>query len=105
MKRNMKKLACTTFAVILTVSLLTACGGSKLSGTYMSQDGFGQVFTFKGNNVTMSAFGISTTGEYEIKGDTIEITYNLFGSDYTWSQPFSKSGKTITISGTPFVKQ
>ena len=36
MKRN-KRLLAILLAVILCVTMLTACGGSKLSGTYHSQ--------------------------------------------------------------------
>lgn len=89
------------FALILTLS---SCGGS-LKGTYASEGLIAQTFTFDGDNVTMSAFGINVTGKYKISGDQITITYSLLGMDNTWTQSFSKSGKTITIGGTAFAKQ
>ena len=52
----------------------------------------------------MSAFGINANGTYVIDGDSIRITYSLLGMEYTWSQPFSKSGSSIYIGGTEFVK-
>ena len=61
MKRTFKKLTCSLVTVVLTVALLTACGGKRLSGTYLSQDGFGQQFTFKGNKVTMSSGSTAQT--------------------------------------------
>ena len=73
MKRN-KRLLAILLAVIMCVTMLTACGGSKLSGTY------------------------------RIDGDQIIITYNLLGQEYTWEQSFSQSGNVINIGGTEFKK-
>ncbi len=95
-------------AVILTVMLLvslTACGSSTLKGTYTSQSLISQTFTFDGNNVTMSAFGVNACGTYKILGNQIEITYSMLGSEYTWTQPFSQSGNAINIGGTDVVRQ
>ena len=96
---------CIALIVLAAALLLTSCGGDRLSGTYSSEGFVAQTFTFSGDSVTMSAFGINANGTYKIEGDTITISYTLFGSDYVWSQPFSKSGNAITISGTRFVKQ
>lgn len=52
-----------------------------------------------------AAFGINVSGKYNISGDQITITYSLLGMENTWTQSFSKSGKTITIGGTDFTKQ
>lgn len=98
-----KKMLALLLALLLMLSLCS-CGG-KLKGTYTSEGLFAQTFTFDDNNVTMSAFGLNASGTYKIKDDQIEITYSLLGSDYTWSQPFSKSGSTINIGGTDFKKQ
>ena len=59
-KRNMRLLS-ALLAVILYATILTACGGSKLDGTYHSQGLISQSFTFDGDEVTMSAFGINAT--------------------------------------------
>lgn len=72
-KRNIRLLS-ALLAVILCVTMLAACGGSKLSGTY------------------------------RIDGDQIIITYNLLGQEYTWEQSFSQSGNVINIGGTEFKK-
>lgn len=90
---------------ILAILLLTGCGGSKLKGVYKSQDMFAQTFIFDGDNVTMSAFGISATGPYEIKNGNIYIKYNLFGQDEIWEQSFYQEGKKIYIGGTEFKKE
>ena len=60
-KRNIRLLS-ALLAVILCVTMLTACGGSKLDGTYHSQGLISQSFTFDGDQVTMSAFGINASG-------------------------------------------
>lgn len=95
-------------ALLLTlffVFSVSACGGNSLDGTYVSRDMFSQTFTFDGDKVTMSAFGVDASGIYKISGGQIKITYSLFGQDYTWQQPFSKSGSIINIGGTDFEKQ
>lgn len=101
-----RALVCVLALVLLTTAL-TACGGSSsnLSGTYRSNDLIAQAFTFSGDSVMMSAFGINANGHYKISGDTIEITYSLFGMDYTWSQSFFRDGSSIFIGGTEFIKQ
>lgn len=96
---------CTLIAFVLILALLlTACSGG-LNGTYVSQGLVSQTFTFSGDTVTMSAFGLNASGTYRIDGDQIVISYNMFGQDYSWAQPFSRSGNTITIGGTEFKKQ
>ena len=94
MRTNVKlRLLSVLLAVVLCATMLTACGGSKL-----------QSFTFDGDQVTMSAFGVNASGTYRIEGDQIIITYSLFGQEYTWEQSFSQSGNVINIGGTEFEK-
>ena len=72
-------------------------------GSYLSTDGFNQVFTFYGDNrVTMSAFGIESDGIYTIKNGRIYISYDLFGGN-VWNPTFSMDGTSIYIAGTEFV--
>ena len=98
MRTNVKlRLLSVLLAVVLCATMLTACGGSKLDGTYHSQGLISQSFTFDGDQVTMSA-------TYRIEGDQIIITYSLFGQEYTWEQSFSQSGNVINIGGTEFKK-
>ena len=105
MRTNVKlRLLSVLLAVVLCATMLTACGGSKLNGTYHSQGLISQSFTFDGDQVTMSAFGINASGTYQIDGDHIIITYNLLGQEYTWEQSFSQSGNVINIGGTEFEK-
>lgn len=102
-KRGIRLLS-ALLIVILCVTTLVACGGSKLHGTYRSQGLFSQSFTFDGDHVTMSAFGIHASGTYQISGDQIIITYTLLGQEYIWEQSFSQSGSVINIGGTEFKK-
>ena len=105
MRTNVKlRLLSVLLAVVLCATMLTACRGSKLDGTYHSQGLISQSFTFDGDQVTMSAFGINASGTYRIDGGQIIITYILFGQEYTWEQSFSQSGKVINIGGTEFKK-
>ena len=56
MRTNVKlRLLSVLLAVVLCATMLTACGGSKLDGTYHSQGLISQSFTFDGDQVTMSA--------------------------------------------------
>ena len=105
MRTNVKlRLLSVLLAVVLCATMLTACGGSKLDGTYHSQGLSSQSFTFDGDQVTMSAFGMNASGTYQIDGDQIIITYTLFGQEYTWEQSFSQAGNVINIGGTEFRK-
>ena len=102
MVRVKKKVLTLVLVLVLAIGL-TACGDS-IDGTYISSDLYAQTFTFDGDNITMSAFGINASGTYVIKGDKIEITYNFLG-EHTWQQSFKKSGKNLIIGGVEFVKQ
>ena len=105
MRTNVKlRLLSVLLAVVLCATMLTACGSSKLDGTYHSQGLITQSFTFDGDQVTMSAFGVNASGTYRIEGDQIIITYSLFGQEYTWEQSFSQSGNVINIGDTEFEK-
>ncbi|MBR2831473.1 MAG: hypothetical protein IKE57_00945 [Oscillospiraceae bacterium] len=106
MKTNklIRRLVCLTLAAVLIAALLSGCGG-KPKGTYKASGLVPQTFTFSGDSVTMSAFGIEADGTYEIKGDKIYITYSLLGFEYTWDQSFRRSGKDIIIGGTLFEKE
>ena len=62
MRTNVKlRLLSVLLAVVLCATMLTACGGSKLDGTYHSQGLISQSFTFDGDQVTMSAFGVNAS--------------------------------------------
>ena len=105
MRTNVKlRLLSVLLAVVLCATMLTACGGSKLDGTYHSQGLISQSFTFDGDQVTMSAFGVNASVTYRIEVDQIIITYSLFGQEYTCEQSFSQSGNMINIGGTEFKK-
>lgn len=95
---------CVIFIAMLV--LLSGCSGNSMDGTYISQDMSSQKFIFDGNNVTMSAFGISASGTYEIEGNSIVIKYTLpLLGEQTWNPTFSKKGDNIVIAGTEFIKQ
>ena len=102
-KRLIKKII-VGLIVLCMVCLLAACGNT-LNGTYTSSGLISQSFTFSGNNVTMSAFGINASGTYRIEGDSIVITYSILGMEQSMTQSFKNDGNTIYIGGTAFVKQ
>lgn len=99
------RMAVSLFLCLAGICTLTACGNNELKGSYKSQGLISQTFTFDGDKVTMSAFGLNASGTYEIKDDKINITYSLFGKEQTWSQPFSRTDDGFTISGTEFKKE
>ncbi len=103
----MKKVITIVLLFCLILTFLAACStNNKLSGTYKSKGIIAQTFTFSGdNNVTMSAFGINASGTYKLDEDAMSITYNLLGMEYTWNCKFEKSGSSIFIEGTEFVKE
>ena len=106
MKKNFKGIVSLLLVSVFLICMLTSCA-TKLSGTYTNSEGLvKQSFTFKDDNkVEVSAFGINVEGEYEIKDDTITITYSLLSLSYDWEKSFEKKGDSIFIDGTEFVKE
>ena len=104
-KRNYIKMLTTLLLVASMVLLLTACGGGKPNGTYVSKGLVPQTYTFKGDQVTMSAFGINATGTYSISNGKLNIEYTLLGMTQSISYSFEQKGNTLFIQGTEFVKQ
>ena len=102
-----KRLISTIWVLALMVFMLIVISNGQLKGTYVSQDLIPQTFTFSDDDqVTMSAFGIiDVTGTYKISSGQIQIKYQLWGQDYTWTQSFSQKGRRIYVAGTEFVKQ
>ena len=94
MKNKMKWFGIIAVVAVIGFSM-TACGGggSKLSGTYESSDGYTSL-TFKGNQITMMRDGkVITESAYEIKdgkicftsgGSPIEMDYKLEGKTLTY---------------------
>jgi len=96
MKRT---IAITMAAMLLIVLLLSACGG--LSGTYNDESGLVSM-TFKGNKVTMTAFGMTVgEGTYKVSGN--KITVKIAGEETTSS--FKKDGKNLIIDGEKWIKK
>ena len=93
--------------VLCTVLVLFAGCGSTLKGTYKANDDLGGTLTFdKDNKVTGELFGLTIDGEYTIDGDEITFSYkSAFGIGATVTKSFEKSGKTLVIDGTEFVKE
>ncbi|MBR4767282.1 MAG: hypothetical protein IK085_11025 [Clostridia bacterium] len=93
--------------VLCTVLVLFAGCGSTLKGTYKANDSLGGSLTFdKDNKVTGELFGVTLDGEYTIDGDEITFSYKgPFGVGATLTKSFEKSGKTLIIDGTEFVKE
>jgi hypothetical protein len=103
---SIKKVLLITVALCLVLTTLVGCSGGGLSGTYKSQGLISQSFTFSGSDkVTMSAFGINANGTYKISGNTMTITYSLFGFESSWDCKYEKKGSSIYIDGTEFIKQ
>lgn len=102
---SIKKAVLTTGMMCLMLVILSACS-SGLKGTYKSSGLIAQSFTFGDNSsVTMSAFGVNTTGTYKISGDKMTVDYTLLGINSNWSCTFQQKGSDIYIDGTEFVKQ
>jgi len=81
---------------------------SNLDGTYKAEESSGfslaQYVTFRDGTVTISAFGLDISGDYEIKNDYLIVTYSLFGFSYSHEFEFSRSFDSVTIDGVTFVK-
>lgn len=102
----MKKMIATGLVLVLMVVCLAGCT-TTLNGTYKSKGLVKYTFTFDPDgSVTFSAFGVDATGTYVIEDGNISISYNLLGTDVDLvSGVFKKSGKSIFIDDTEYVKQ
>ena len=109
----MKKAIALTLFLMLSLTILTACGGNltkPANGTYKSDDGmFSQTWTFSGSNdVTLSTGGglISTKGTYTITGNKLAITASMFGVESTSGYTITEiTSRSFFIDGTKFIKQ
>ncbi|MBQ6264196.1 MAG: hypothetical protein IJK60_01960 [Clostridia bacterium] len=104
--KTLKSIIAVTLVLCAVLVLFTGCG-STLKGTYKANDSLGGSLTFdKDNKVTGELFGITIDGEYSIDGDEITFSYKgAFGVGATVTKTFEKSGKTLVIDGTEFVKE
>lgn len=83
-------------------------GTTTLNGTYSAEVLGGiskSFFTFKGNKITMSAFGIEADGTYKINNNKLYINYTMLGKNYDISYSFKKEGNKLYIGGDEFVKE
>lgn len=107
MKRILKTLILTVIVSILALSAIS-CGGG-LNGRYVMDDDEAFVtmteLKFKGNKVDMTEYGLTVEGEYEIEGDTLYITVEMFGMKTTEDFAFENHGDYITLDGVKFTKK
>jgi hypothetical protein len=106
----MKRIGSLALAVIMCLTLVTACGGSlskPQNGTYKSDDFLGQTWTFSsGDNITLSVGIISSKGTYRIDGETLYVTSSLLGTETTSSYTITEiKSDSFFIDGTKFIKQ
>ena len=108
----MKKLIALALALVLTLSLLAACGGpltSPKNGTYRSGGILSQTWTFSGsNNITVTTLGglVSAKGTYLVSGNTLTMTTSFLGEKTTSSYTITEITSTsFFIDGEKFVKQ
>ena len=93
-----KRIISLLLTVLLLTALLTACGGTSLSGTYTDTATGMTSFVFEKGKASTSVMGINTPlGDYKVKGndlyigdvkagtvkgDTITITMVGFSAEY-----------------------
>ena len=86
----------------------TGSGVTSLNGTYSAEVLGGiakSYFTFNGDNITMSAFGIEADGTYRINNNKLYINYSMFGKEYNIDYSFRQDGNRIYIGGDEFIKE
>ena len=103
-KKNSTKIAALIVCIVMMLAVLTSCS-AKLSGTYVHHGIIDETITFSGDHVTMSAFGLDINGTYEIKGDTITVSFSVLGMEQSVSWSFERNGNSIYIDGAEYVKE
>ncbi len=97
-----------TMAILLITCLLmvsaTGCS-KKLNGTYNLYGSDVGSVTFKGDDITISAFGINITGTYEIKGDKLKVVAEFLGQEIPYDYQFKQDGDSIYLDGIEFRKE
>ena len=100
----MKKTILALLVCAMLLTLLAACGGSKLDGLYEQDAGGGdtRAYLFSGKNASyLWNGGIMYTYTYSISGDTITFSDDTGET----SRYFNKSGNTITIGDNVYLKK
>ena len=109
----MKKIKCLA-RIVLIIAIICIIGGlftgcdSGLSGKYYPAGGgaygFSCIEFSGGNKVILSESSITYGGTYERNGNTIHITYKMFGSDAIDTYTISNDLKTLTGEGHIYMK-
>lgn len=114
MKKIVSRVVATTMAVVLLLTMLTACGTS-ISGKYENEL-LGLSFEFKsGGNVnftypkfdlsSLSMSDVMVEGKYEIKDDKIILIFDDEGAkDYAGELSFEQGDGYVKIDGITFTK-
>lgn len=92
------RLSALVLVLALLAVLLVSCAPS---GKYVNSLGASYTLRRGGSYTHTDAFGVKTTGRYEIDGDEITFTPKG-GTPYTL--PFSRKGNTLTIGGLAYTK-
>jgi hypothetical protein len=110
----MKKILSLALIIVFALSLQTACtdsggnapSGNVSDGVYVSVNNDKETITFNGAEITIaSGFTDPTTGTFEIKGDTISITMDLFGEKVTEDRSFKIEGDSVFLDDIEYVKE
>jgi uncharacterized lipoprotein YehR (DUF1307 family) len=111
-EKAMKRTLAIILTLVMIAMLLTACGGSGLSGTYVPESGSVAAYSelkFSGSKITLKMAGASYTASYTFKDDTLSFKIkelNVAGMDLgDISLPCTLDGDTLTFGGTKYVKQ
>lgn len=114
MKKVVSRVVATTMAVVLLLTMLTACGTS-ISGKYKN-DLLGLSFEFKSSGKvyftypkielsSLSKSDVTVEGKYEIKDDKIILTFEDEGAkEYVGESSFEQGDNYIKIKGIKFTK-
>lgn len=111
MKKRVMKVLLIFMMIICISGTCTACGGGKLSGTYVSKDSSEVIskFVFQGNRVTVVDLGVQVRCSYKLEDDRLIIngTTTFLGTEIAvdYDYAFEKKGDSIYLDGKEYVKQ
>ena len=105
---NIRKRVLWIVLLCIITSLLTGCGGPSLKGTWKATDSDMQEASlcFTDGTMTLSAYGLTISGEYEAKDGQLTYTLSnpITGQPETVTQAYTIENDVLTMGGINYTR-